>query len=87
MSMAEKATLARMQGAGKTPTAVAKFLGRDLSVINRHFIRNKAMKAVKPVGRPAALTEEQKSRCVRTKMFKHRKGEQGASSACCFLII
>jgi len=67
-STTEKACLRRLQDVGKSATQVAALLGRDLSSVNRHFLRNTStpMKAVGPVGRPRALTEKQVDRVATT---------------------
>ena len=77
-SSAELGRLRALQEQGKPASEVATLLGRDISSVCRHFKRNrqKTGKAVRPVGRPSALTDAQVDRVVSAteKMVKAADG-------------
>ena len=66
LSLFEKGLLEKWHGEGKTASAVADSLGRDLSVAARHFKRMDSGEVSPRAGRPPALTPEDEAKVVKT---------------------
>ena len=66
MTDSEKDLLDKWHAEGKTATDVAEALGRDLSVVARHFKRLGEGAELIGAGRPPALSPEDKERIVQT---------------------